>query len=329
MCLIGLSSFLLGLLSVIGFYFWIKNIIIITIIYSIGLSFILYSVFMIIVILKISLKDEYIYSTIIFNFSILYAIAFSLTKIISDLYQYIINFKSLYTENILFLVKIYFIDIIQFILIIFFVYLGFFLELNKYFISNTKFMIWTFVVVSFILLLLSLILCLIKYNHRETNGNGWNIYHFIFVPSIIIYSFLLSKFVEQKIILCLLFIFLSDLIALELYTLYSKSDNFCGYFFIPFIINAIAVILFHFLWIKSNIAIIYIPIIAFAYVIYLNIFIFLFIKAICDKDEIKIASIFITYGIFCFIVHIIWGLLAIPALIIYGICICLSSICKE
>ena len=318
--LIGLSSFLFSSISIIGFYFWIKDIIVISIIYSIGLSFIIYLIGMMVIISKLSQKDEYIFASIIFNYSIIFALSFGIITIITSFIKYLANFKSLYNENVFSVIKMYFILILQYILIIIIIYLGFIFEFNKYIISNNKAMIWIFSVTSFIILVASLILVIALYNHSDKTPKKWNLYHFIYFFAIILYLFLLSKFVEPNNILCLLFIYFLDLLVLEIIVLIFKTDSY-SIFLSILIINIISVILFHFLWIKNNTSLICISIIASAFVLY-QIICFFFVKDQYEKDEYNGGAIFINYGIFCLVIHVIWFILSLPGYFFYFIFNC-------
>ena len=118
---------------------------------------------MMVIISKLSQKDEYIFASIIFNYSIIFALSFGIITIITSFIKYLANFKSLYNENVFSVIKMYFILILQYILIIIIIYLGFIFEFNKYIISNNKAMIWIFSVTSFIILVASLILVIALY----------------------------------------------------------------------------------------------------------------------------------------------------------------------
>ena len=81
----GLSSFILLMISIIGFYFLIKETLIIIKIYSIGLAFILYLIFIIFISLKLDLceNNEYIYATMIYNYAIFFGISIGLVECLS------------------------------------------------------------------------------------------------------------------------------------------------------------------------------------------------------------------------------------------------------
>jgi len=298
--LLGLCSFIFGLLSTIGFYFWIEDIITIIIIYSIGFSFILYLVGIIFYSLKVCKKDEYIYASMICNYSIFFVFASGLKGIFKYIFAKIVNLKNVLDEFVYFNFRMYFLLIIQFIFIIGFVYFGFFLHLNYYLISGSTVMIWIFIISLLILAGMCGILYAFKDESRQ--NSIWYIYHFLYVVFIIIFSFLLSNFINEKIIISLLSIYALDLIAIEIYILSYKSIEFnlCGFFFSPFFMSLISVILFNVLWIKDNTAAIYISIIAFLNLIYLTALEFYSINH-CTKDEYTFAVILFDYAIFCLI----------------------------
>ena len=319
--LFGLSSFILGLLSTIGFYFWIEDIITIIIIYSIGFSIILYLVGIIYYSLKVCKRDEFIYASMIYDYSIFFALAIGLKTIFTYIYKYLIRLKDLLDDIIYFLFRIYLLLIIQLIFIIGFVWIGFELNLNLYLISESKVMFWIFIPS----LLILAGMCAILYRFREESREKpiWYIYHFLYVPFIIIYSFLLSSFINEKIILCLLFIYALDLITLIIYILLIKSYNIYGLIFAPFFMSIISVILFHFLWIKDDSAVLYISIIALVNVIYLTGIQYYTLKN-CYHYEYTFAVTFFNYAIFGLIFAATIGLIV---LVFYLIIICIMSCC--
>ena len=320
--LFGIISFIFSMISIVGAYFWIKDAISIVIIYSIGISFILYSVFIIFISLDLCQKEEYIYASLIYNYSIFFGISIGAISIISYITKYLKNLKNNYSD-VYFYIRIFFFFIIQYIIIIYCIWIGFSSEYNELLISEDKNMIWTFIPT--LLILLGMCAAFVGFFRQATNHQGWYIYHALYIPFIIIFSFLLSKFIEQPIIFCLLFIHLFDLIAILIYLILFKSDNLFGIFFSPFIVSIISVVLFHFLWIKDDKAAIYISITALLNVIYLTIFSY-YAKDLFTNEEYNYAVILFNYAIFCLVFALTLGLIALGLylafLVLQCICVC-------
>ena len=320
--LFGLISFILSMISIVGAYFWIKNITAIIIIYSIGIAFILYSVFIIFLSLDICKRDEYIYASLIHNFSIFFGLSLIVLNIISSITKYLKNLKQNYSY-VYFYIRIFFFFIIQYIIIIYCIWIGFYSEYNEFFISSSKTMIWTFI--PSLLILLGMCAAFCGFFKEETSSYAWYVYHALYVPYIIIFSFLFSSFIEQKIILCLLFIHLIDLIAILIYLLLFKSENLFGIFFSPFFASIISVILFHFLWIKDDKAAFYISLTALLNIIYLTVFSF-YAKDLLDSNEYNYGVILFNYAIFCLVFAVTLGLvmlgLYLAFLVLHCICVC-------
>ena len=307
--LFGLSSFIFGLMSIVGFYFWIKDIIAISLIYTIGFSFILYLILMIFISLKYCELDEYIYASIISNYSIFFALTNGLIKVFSCIGLSLAHLKELYYSDNYFYIKVFFYLIVEYILIISIVWLGFLLGFNKYLNSKKGVIISIFVISLVILLVMCIVIFVIISEREDSVRKSPCIYsfHCMYIPTIIIYSFFLSKFVEQKIILCLLFINLIHLITLEIYVLLFKSKNYFGFFFSPFIISVIAIILFSIFWINNRTATIWISIITFLNIVYLAIMSYVS-SEYCFDDEYNLGAALFNYCIFIPIFSLVIGL---------------------
>ena len=171
-------------------------------------------------------------------------------------------------------------------------------------------MISIFIFSLVVLLITCIIILVIIFDKEDPSKKSPYIYsfHCIYIPITITHSFFLSKFVEQKIILCLLFINLIHLITLEIYVLLFKSQNFFGFFFSPFIISVIAIILLSIFWINNRTAIIWISIIGFLNIIYLTIMSYVS-KENCYDDEYNFGSALFNYCIFIFVFALAIGLI--------------------
>ena len=307
--LFGISSFIFGLMSTVGFYFWIKDIITISIIYGIGFSFIFYLLLVIFFSRKVCELDEYIYASIIQDYSFFLAITNGSIKVFSCICRSLSNLQGYYDSNIVFYIKVFFYLLAEFILIISIVWGGFYLEFNTYLNSKKGVCISIFAIFLVILFAASITIFAFLCHNTESDRKdpGLYVFHCIYILTIIIYSFLLSKFIEQKIILGLLFIHLIHLIALEIYGLLFKSDNLLGIFFFLLIISTIAIILFSLFWINNRTAIIWISIIAFLNIIYLTIMSFIS-RENCNYNDYNFAVAIFNYCIFIAIFILTIGL---------------------
>ena len=78
----------------------------------------------------------------------------------------------------------------------------------------------------------------------------------MYIPFMIIFSFIFSYFILPKFILALMIILLLNSIAIVLFMLLFNSIHPCGLFLFSLIMNAVSLILFHYLWLESKNAII-------------------------------------------------------------------------
>ena len=170
-----------------------------------------------------------------------------------------------------FLGKIHYMLLIQFLTIGFFVWLGFLKDFEVTFISQTKSMVWSFVIITlFTFLITSFIFC---YNSDQKSCLSFNI--LIYIPIMIIYFFLLSKFTEKDYILIQLSLFTSDFFCvLVSILLFRKYKGFIAFIFIA-ASNISLILLYYYtkyLYLKEKNAIAIISIISFIFAAYISIF---------------------------------------------------------
>ena len=127
------------------------------------------------------------------------------------------------------------------------------------------------------------------------------IYLVIYTFSITFFCFLLTKFTDFKYILGELFIFLSNMIVMTIYSFFISSVDLTCFlntlpYLIELIINTIIIVLYYFLMTKSTKIIITISIISLAFLIYIAI-----INSVIEGNNLslvwKSVSCF-EYGIF-------------------------------
>ena len=211
-----------------------------------------------------------------------------------------------------FLLKIHLMLFIQFLTIGFFVWLGFLKDFEVTFISQTKSMVWSFVIITlFTFLITSFIVC---YNSVQKSCLSFNI--LIYIPIMIIYFFLLSKFTEKDYILIQLSLFTSDFFCvLFSILLFRKYKGFITFIFIA-ASNISLILLYYYkkyLNLKEKKVIVTISILSFIFAAYINIFNYLARQKFEDY-ETRGAIFHFNYNIF------------IPALFFF-IIILITAIC--
>ena len=177
-----------------------------------------------------------------------------------------INLKD---ENYKNSIKLYLVLLIEFILAFAFTLFGFIFGLNDIFINNKTLKLTLFILITIILLVISISINFIpsKYLRKKRIY----IYSITYILCIIISSFLLSNYINSKVILSSLGLIILDTITMEIYNLiiyYSNprikqkpfSINIYGYLLCPFISNVIVIIILHFCLIKDAFDTLYISI---------------------------------------------------------------------
>lgn len=202
-----------------------------------------------------------------------------------------------------FLLKIHFVLLIQFLVIGFFVWLGFRSDFEDVFIDKSKSMIWTFVIITlFTFCVTSAIMC---YDGEQTSCMSFNIV--IYIPIMIIYFFLLSKYTKNDYILIQLSLFISDFLAIVLFILLFGKYKGYGVLFFILILNVALILIFYYtdvLYLKEKNAIITISILSFIFIAYIIIFND-YVRQKFEDNEVKGAIFHFNYNIF------------VPALIIF------------
>ena len=195
---------------------------------------------------------------------------------------------------------IYFLTIllIQYICIVLFSWLGFYLDFNKYLIKDNNIVIIEVIPVIIVLIIMAIIAkeVLIKYSK-----SAYLIIHQVFSALFTIYfSYLLSKYIDLKIIIISLSLILIELVSMELYVLLFKNYKILFITLIYSILSLIGLILFSLFWIKEFFPIIFISVFWIFSIAYLFLHIYIILK-ICKLDEYFYACIIFNYGLFLLI----------------------------
>ena len=198
------------------------------------------------------------------------------------------------------LLKIFLILIIQFVIIFALVYFGFLLKINEKFIDGLGPILGTFIPVTIVILLIAIPTFILM---DDDFSECWNyfqaiLYFIIYIFAITFYCFLLSKFTEQRYILCTLSQILYQFIAIEIYLFIFKSTNSIGYAFSIIFINLISILLFYFFWIKERVPIVIISSISLGYIIYLIVYWHIWKTNYDYNNNILYVVVFGNYGLF-------------------------------
>ena len=311
-----MSFSILSLIGLILFsIFWIKEllpIIYISIFWIFSMAYVFLNIH---ILLKICKSDEYFYSCIVFNYGLFLLIAFGLKYIYNIIKSKINNFEN----DVIFQLKLYSIFIIQNIIIILFIYVGFRLKWN-YLVIGSWHSFKCFLIPTIII---HFIFCLLAFLCGFTFAKEFLIPCYIcivmHIPFMIIFSFLFSYFILPKFILALMIILLLNSIVIVLFMLLFNSIHPCGLFLFSLIMNAVSVILFHYLWLESKNAIIVNSVIPFV-----NLLIWIFTtfassESGFSEEEYIFYVLFFNYLIFIVIYALALAVVALALAITVGI----------
>ena len=177
---------------------------------------------------------------------------------------------------------------IQFIIIIIFVWIGCILGINEAFTKSVGTMLGTFIPVIVVLGGMSVLL-IPFYDEDDVEFFIKIIYLVIYTFSITFLCFLLTKFTDFKYIVGEIFIFLSNMIVMTIYSFsISSVDLTCFLNTLPYlielIINTIIIVLYYFLMSKNAKIIINMSIISLAFLIYIAI-----INCVIEGNNLSLA----------------------------------------
>ena len=293
---------------------WIKDllpIIFISIFWIFSLGFLFLNIQ---IILKLCKPDEYHYGGVIINYGLFLLIALGLKYI----YDYLIAKYEVIKEDLKIQINAYFLLIFQTLIIIIFVGIGLNHNWNSFILESWRGFNWLLIPTSIINLIMCVIAIILIDEIQE--NLVWSIYHVLYIPFVIIYCFLVSKFVEGKFILALLTILLFNMIAVALYIFIFNSDKKIGIFFSPFIMNIITIIFVHFFWLNENKAIIANSIIPLAFIIIWTV-----VSSFDKEESTGYYLLFYDYGIFMLIYALTVGLIALAFYLLGLLCMCLGA----
>ena len=271
-----LSCFIFSLIGLILLYiFWIKELFTMIYISTFWISSIGYIFLNIYIIMKLCQLDEYSYGCIIFNYGLFLSLAFPLEYIYKIIKSKIVNLE----DEVFFLCKQYFILIIQYSAIIVVDYIGFHYYWKYILIYGPKyFFLFYFTMFINFLMCVVIITALFKKVYINKCVRIY-LYETLYVPFIIMISFFISTYVEPEYILILLIIFLSNLIAIELFIFIFESSKIIMIFFSAVIMDAISILFLKFIYLKINNQIV----IAYSVVTFIYIIIWIIFSFFCKK----------------------------------------------
>ena len=310
-----MSFSILSLIGLILFsIFWIKEllpIIYISIFWIFSMAYVFLNIH---ILLKICKSDEYFYSCIVFNYGLFLLIALGLKYIYNIIKSKINNFEN----DVIFQLKLYSIFIIQNIIIILFIYVGFRLKWN-YLVIGSWHSFKCFLIPTIIIHFIFCFLAFFCSTFEEDCLILCYICIVMHIPFMIIFSFLFSYFILPKFILALMIILLLNSIVIVLFMLLFNSIHPCGLFLFSLIMNAVSVILFHYLWLESKNAIIVNSVIPFV-----NLLIWIFTtfassESGFSEEEYIFYVLFFNYLIFIVIYALALAVVALALAITVGI----------
>ena len=221
--------------------------------------------------------------------------------------------KNLYPEEYKTKLKIFGIILYQYIFIILFVWIGFSFDWNKGIKYSDTANSWLLSIASIgIFVICCHFLCLFSDPEESV---CCIIYHILYLPIMIIYYYSFSRIIEEKYILGFLFIIFFVLLSIVLFILFSRSKNPCYIFLIGLSVSAICILFFHFLWLKSNTALISLIILLILIDIYLAVL--LGVTEEYFKKNFILSVVAFDYGFFALILYLI-----------YIFCKCIDYCCK-
>ena len=141
----------------------------------------------------------------------------------------------------------------------------------------------------------------------------------------IIFYYLFSTIINEKYILCFIFIIFIELFLILIFMIFADSSNYWIIATISILSGVISSILFHFCWFKNTTAFIWIIVFSALIGVYLTVLLAL-INKYCD-DTIFISVMALNYGFFSFGLLVAVSAIAILFFLIYAFIKCISNDC--
>ena len=281
----SISSFALNIVGLtLLFLFGIKDLFPMIYISIFCLVTIGYYILWVFVSLKICESKEYYFSTLIFNYGIVLGLAWIIAKGLNYIIDLIL--KRIKNENLEEMQFIPFCILLgQNIIIFIVVWIGFHLGWNEYLKNDSKYFNW-FISINIIMNFILSFFQAIFYDNYEDHII-WYIFHIMYIPMMIIYYNLFSCLLDEKFILCFIFIIVLDMMFSSLGIFIFLKDSYCILFFYCIISNLATIIPLYYFWIKNYEFIIYISIAAFIVDIYIMV-----IAYITQKKQTQFTYIF-------------------------------------
>ena len=267
-------------------------------------------------IFKYLYNNEISYGCIIFNYGLFLSLAFPLEYIYKIIKSKLANLE----DEVFLLCKRYFILIIQYSAIIVVDYIGFHYYWNYILIYNYGPKYFLFYCTMLINFIMCGVIIAAMFNKMHIGGCvRIYLYEILYVPFIIMYSFTISTYVEPEYILIILIIFLSNLIAIELYIFIFKSSKIIGIFFSAVIMDAISILFLKYIYLKINNKIV----IAYSVVTFVYIIIWIIFSFYCKElnDDIDFDDNILLLGFNYTILVLITGLLVLAVIVFLALAI--------
>ena len=249
-------------------------------------------------------KNQTLYSILYFNYGIF---VFPI-HILIFLLRYLL-IKEQYTQD-----RALGIFLIQNIIIIIFVWIGFSFEWNKI-IKLGYYNGWIIAVNSLFLVVPSIHnICIFK--QITVDKAGYSVYLILYIPMMIIFYYLFSAIIDEKYILCFLFIIFIELFLSFFFMFFAELPNYWIVPVVSIISGTLSSLLFHFFWLKNTTAFIWIIVFSILIGVYLTVLL------IIIREEYN-------YQIFIFVLALNYSFFSCGVCVAGGILYCIFEWCKE
>ena len=206
--------------------------------------------------------DEYLYSTIIFDYGLFLGIEFLFSKGIKFIWKkFIIRvvvpkakiFYNYYKDKLNsddnYYLKLYIMFLAQYVLITIFTWIGFSLKWN----IDLKYNLEPWIIITSLIHIIAIITIFCRSDFIEHNTLiAYIIYSIEYIPAMIIYYFLFSLIAGEKYILSIIFILFIDAFTTTFSNYFFKNNKFGKEYIVCFIANLITLTFYYFFWLTDT-----------------------------------------------------------------------------
>ena len=206
--------------------------------------------------------DEYLYSTIIFDYGLFLGIEFIFSKGIKFIWKkFIIRvvvpeakiFYNYYKDKLNsddnYYLKLYIMFLAQYVLITIFTWIGFSFKWN----IDLKYNLEPWIIITSLIHIIAIITIFCRSDFIEHNTLiAYIIYSIEYIPAMIIYYFSFSLIVGEKYILSIIFILFIDAFTTTFSNYFFKNNKFGKEYIVCFIANLITLTFYYFFWLTDT-----------------------------------------------------------------------------